>query len=103
MADSDVNVISHLLDVEKQASSLVTEARIDAEKRVSEARAKADAQFKSQFESISEKMETEYNSKIDELSKKHEKDFLEYTSVVDATEQDKEGFNELFKKVLEEL
>ena len=55
------------------------------------------------FEELKEKMEKEYNSKIDELSKKHEKDFLEYTSLVDATEQDKEGFNELFKKVLEEL
>lgn len=103
MASADINVISHLLDVEKQASDLIRDASIEAEKRVSEARARADEEFKKQFEEISTSLEDEYNKKIEEISKNHEKQFLLYTSVLAETEQDKESFQKKLKQILQEM
>ena len=52
MAESEINIINHLIEVELQASSLVKEAQSEADKRLSAARAKADAEYKQKYNEV---------------------------------------------------
>lgn len=100
MAETEVNVISHLLSVEAEASGLVKEAQEEATKRISAARMQADSEFKKQFEKIVFSEEKSFNDQIQSLSEKNQKHFEDYKSSVEKTEQDKTAFNAFLKKVL---
>ena len=102
MADTEIGVISHLLEVEAEASELVKNAQAEANKRLSEARAKADSDFKLQFEKIQSKFESEYNTKIQSISENHAKIIKEYKESAESVEQDKESFKAFLEKVLSE-
>lgn len=100
MAEAEVNVISHLLSVEAEASGLIKNAQEEASKRLASARAQADSEFKKQFEKIVESEENTLQEKIKSLSENHKTQLEEYKSNIEKTEQDKTAFNALLKKVL---
>lgn len=102
MAEAEINVISHLLKVESEASLLVKEAQTEANNRLSETRLKAENQFKSQFQEIQTKLEADYNNKIQLLTENHKKSFDEFKSSIEQTEQSIESFNSFLGKVLNE-
>ncbi len=102
MAENEANVISHLLNVEAQASDLVKEAQDEANKRLSSVRAKADAEFKEKFDKIVAGLEKTYNDKISTIDENHKKNLEEYKSSVENSEQDKDNFNVFLKKLLVE-
>lgn len=102
MAEAEINVISHLLKVESEASLLVKEAQTEANKRLSEARCNADSQFKTQFQKIQSNLESEYNDKIQHLTENHKKKFDEFKSSIEQTEQSVDSFNSFLEKVLNE-
>lgn len=100
MAENEANVISHLLNVEAQASDLVKEAQDEANKRLSSVHAKADAEFKEKFDNIVAELEKKYSSKISAVDENHKKMLEEYKSSVENTVQSKEEFNVFLKKIL---
>ncbi len=102
MAENESNVISHLLNVEAQASDLVKEAQDEANKRMSSVRAKADAEFKEKFDRIVAGLEKNYNEQVSAIDENHKKSLEEYKSSVENTEQDKDNFNVFLKKLLVE-
>ncbi len=102
MAENEANVISHLLNVEAQASDLVKEAQDEANKRLSSVHAKADAEFKEKFDKIVAELEKNYTDRISAIDEKHKKMLEDYRSSVENTEQDKDSFNAFMKKVLVE-
>ena len=102
MAEAEINVISHLLKVESEASLLVKEAQTEANKRLSEARCNADSQFKTQFQKIQSNLEAEYNDKSQHLTENHKKKFDEFKSSIEQTEQSVDSFNSFLEKVLNE-
>lgn len=102
MAENEANVISHLLNVEAQASDLVKEAQDEANKRLSSVRAKADAEFKEKFDKIVAGLEKTYSDKISTIDENHKKNLEEYKSSVENSEQDKDNFNVFLKKLLVE-
>ena len=102
MAEAEINVISHLLKVESEASLLVKEAQTEANKRLSEARCNADSQFKTQFQKIQSNLEAEYNDKIQHLTENYKKKFDEFKSSIEQTEQSVDSFNSFLEKVLNE-
>ena len=102
MAEAEINVISHLLKVESEASLLVKEAQTEANKRLSEARCNADSQFKTQFQKIQSNLEAEYNDKIQNITENHKKKFDEFKSSIEQTEQSVDSFNSFLEKVLNE-
>lgn len=103
MAENEANVISHLLNVEAQASDLVKEAQDEANKRISSVRAKANAEFKEEFDKIVVEHEKKYNDKISSVNENHKKTLEEYKSSVEHAEQDKDNFDVFLRKVLFEL
>lgn len=100
MAENEANVISHLLNVEAQASDLVKEAQDEANKRLSSVHAKADAEFKGKFDKIVSELEKSYNDRISAIDEKHKEALEEYKSSVENAEQNKDNFNAFLKKVL---
>lgn len=100
MAENEANVISHLLNVEAQASDLVKEAQDEANKRLSSVHAKADAEFKEKFDKIVSELEKSYNDRISAIDEKHKEALEEYKSSVENAEQNKADFNAFLKKVL---
>ncbi len=100
MAENEANVISHLLNVEAQASDLVKEAQDEANKRLSSVHAKADAEFKEKFDKIVSELEKNYNDRISAIDEKHKEALEEYKSSVENAEQNKDNFNAFLKKVL---
>ena len=71
MAENEVNVISHLLSVESEASELVNNAKSEADKIIVEARSKADSEFRQKFEKIAEKLESEHKDRLNQISQKN--------------------------------
>ena len=100
MAENEANVISHLLNVEAQASDLVKEAQDEANRRLSSVHKKADAEFKEKFDKIVAELEKSYNERISAIDEKHKKILEEYKSSVENAEQNKDNFNVFLKKVL---
>lgn len=100
MAENEANVISHLLNVEAQASDLVKEAQDEANKRLSSVHAKADSEFKEKFDKIVAELEENYSGKISAVDEAHKKILEEYKASVENAEQNKNEFNVFLKKIL---
>lgn len=93
MAEAEVNVISHLLDVEHSASGLVTDAQVEADKRIAAARSKADALYKEQYEKIIQETENKYKTKTEQIDAAHEKSIADYKKALQETQEDLSSFN----------
>ena len=100
MADTEVNVISHLLKVESDASVLVSEAKAEAAKRVAKTQAEAEEAVKKQVEQLRQKFDADYSEKIKVLSENHKKIIDEYKETVEAVEKDTVVFDSLLTKLL---
>ena len=102
MAESDVNVISHLLNVESEASELVQGAQNEANKRLVSERAKAEQQVKEKLDNVNKEIEKSYSLKLAEITDGHTKIIDEFKKSVEHTEQNKTSFNALLEKVFAE-
>ena len=68
MAEQEVDIISHLLDMERNASEVLNQAQSEAEKRISAAKSRADQQFKAQYEKIVADEESRFASETSAVS-----------------------------------
>jgi len=101
MADNDeVNIISHLLEVEKQASQVIAVANVKSDKNISQAKIAADAEFKKLYTEKSEQLQKDYENKKAEITEKHNKVLSDYKTSVESMPQNKENFSALLDKVL---
>jgi len=96
----EVNVIDHLLDVERNASQLVMDAQSEAAKRITAARVEADAEYKKQYSVLSQKLEEEYHSRVSEINAEHDKSLEKYKNDVQNAEKDEKSFNSFLESVL---
>lgn len=98
--NSEIDVINHLIEVEKEASVLIDEAGIEAEKRLSEARAKYNAEYKIKYDSVVETLEKDYQKKLEELNENHIKEIEAYKTSLETKNQNSKEFKELLDKLL---
>ena len=70
MSEKEVNTISHLLEVEQNASALTSQAQADADKKIAAAKVQADARFQEQFAQIVSDCEASYIEKTSALDNK---------------------------------
>lgn len=98
--NEELNVISHLLEVEKEASYLVDDALKESEKRLSEARSQLSSKYKKEYESLVKTMDGDFQSKKNDLQKKHDDALAEYKSSVENRNQNTKAFNQLVHKLL---
>ena len=96
----EINIINHLLSVEKNASVLIDNAVREADYRTSQSRNQANSQFKTRYDECVSKMEAEYEQKINSIKAAHEKDFEQFKSDLESREQNFKSFNSLLDNLL---
>lgn len=75
-----LDTIYHLLEVEKNASVMISDATVEAEKRLSAAHSQYDILYKEKFEQIITQLEKSYDENL-------EKAKLEYTNKIESYKQ----------------
>lgn len=102
MAKEEVNIISHLLEVEQNAYLQAKIAQESASKMLSEAKSIADADYKTQYDNLVVSLEEDYKKRKEQISTEYKNTINNYKSSVEQTEQDKKSFNSFLQKVIEE-
>lgn len=97
---SEVDVISHLMNVESQASALIFEAQTVAEKNISDARTTAENLYKQKYEKLLNELESDYSEKIQKIIQNNKNSFNEYQQKTQNLSQDVKSFNELLESLL---
>ena len=97
---SEIDVISHLMNVENQAATLIFEAQTVAEKNISDARATAENLYKQKYENLINDLESDYSEKIQKILKNNKNSFNEYQQKIQDLPQDIESFNKLLDTLL---
>ncbi len=97
---SEVDVISHLMNVENQASSLILEAQTVAEKNISDARSTAENLYKQKYEKLVNDLDSDYSDKVQKILQNKKKSFDEYQQKIQGLPQDISSFNNLLDSLL---
>ena len=96
----EVDIIEHLLEVERESSQMILDARLEADKIIAESRARAETSFKEQYDSILKDLEQKEASAKEEISKRHEAQLSEYKQSLDSAEKDEKAFRSLLDSLL---
>lgn len=100
MAENEVNVISHLLEVESQASALIDDAQIESNKRITQAKTKADELFYNKYRETVENLEKEYNQKVQGYEAEHNAEIESYKNKITSSAKDVNAFNSFLNSTL---
>lgn len=98
--NAELDVINHLLEVEKNASVLIDDAKIEADKRVAEARSKYNQEYKAGYETIASEKDAAYHKKLQEITDKHSAEIESFKKSFEDKPQNTEAFNALLEKLL---
>ncbi|MBR1639507.1 MAG: hypothetical protein IJ688_08990 [Treponema sp.] len=98
--NQELAAIQHLLEIEKQAASLIDSAKIDAEQYVSKAHAQYNLAFKEKVEELSSELEADFNKKHNEIEKKYKDEIDSYKASYSSKPQNKEALFSLLEKLL---
>ncbi len=102
MAEKDVEmgVIEHLLQVEKDASSLIDDAVREADSRIAAAKSRYNAEYKNRYDAMIGKLDSDYNAEIQNLKDSHKKLLENYEAEMRSRPRHQEEFNELLDRLL---
>ena len=96
----EIDIINHLLSVEKNAAVLIDNAVREADSRTSKARNEAAAAFKTQYDECVAAMDSEYHKTVDAIKEKHQQDFAQFKSELQNQQNNYSAFNSLMDKLL---
>ena len=97
---SEIDVISHLMNVENQASSLIFDAQTVAEKNINEVRAKADSIYKERYDNLIKDFESTLTETKNKILQENRNSFQEYQQKIQSVAQDEKSFNALLDSLL---
>ena len=100
--DSEVDVIQHLLEVEKEASFMLKDAQKTADQIISKAKASADESFKTEYSKIVNQIEEHEKQEKSNLMQKHSEQFSEYRASLESLKKDNNAFVSCFEKLLQD-
>lgn len=102
MADEkdELKMINHLLDVEKEANVLISQAMEEAAKKTSEARARFNEEYKQKIDAIIEELKNKYEASVKEVSDDHANQILKFEKSLDAKEEHYGDFKQLLDRLL---
>lgn len=98
MVENKANVIQHLLDVEREALSLIADAETKANAQISDVQMKADADYQKRHLEIISNCEREYQEKTAAITESQNTLLSEYKAELEKLPQDTERFNKLLDK-----
>lgn len=100
MAGQEADVIGHLLDVERNATAILTQAGEDAEKRIAAARAQADQRFKAEYDALIARLEKHYAEQTTAATDSYTVAVSAYKEKISAAAKDVPAFNALLDALL---
>ncbi len=98
----EINVISHLLSVEKNASVLIDNAVKEADSRTTQARNQVNSQFKTEYDKCLSQMEADYENTIQRRKAEHEEELDQFKSDLESRTRDYNAFNKLLDNLLKQ-
>ncbi len=95
MAETNVELdtIKHLLDIEKEAATLIDEAKIEADKRILQAKSEYNEKYKSEYDSLTKKMEAECNQAVENINKKYSDELENFKNSLEEKTLNTQEFN----------
>ncbi|MCI7396968.1 MAG: hypothetical protein MSS56_01195 [Spirochaetia bacterium] len=100
MAAEEIDVIKHLLDIEREAADKLLEVQKKADEKIAEARSSADARFHERYGSIVKSLESEENSAREKISQDHLSEVEGYKDSLNGTNKNFEIFESLMDRLL---
>ena len=101
MSQSEVNVITHLIEVEQRANGLVKNAQNSSNEKLCKDRHEAEVQFNSEYEKLIQSLEANYTQKINLIAENHRQKMDEYIQSVKNTVQNKNNFRKVLQEILQ--
>lgn len=98
--NAEINVINHLLSVEKDASVLIDNAVKEADEKTSKARNQANLQFQQKYDSCVAEMETEYQEKLQYIKDENSKEIEKFKTDLENKTLNTAAFKDLLDKLL---
>ena len=92
MASAEIDVIAHLLEVEKEAATLVLDAQKKADEKIADARFKVDEEFRARYSQVLSVIEQEFEQKKKNTEEKHAMDLERYEAELKASAKDEDAF-----------
>lgn len=100
MAEREIETISHLLEVERNAREITRKAQEEADRKVGAAKAEAEKKFRAAFERMVAEHEGEYAARAAEITRNAENSVAEFRSRVSGAPKDKAAFGAFLDGVL---
>ena len=98
--NEEIDIINHLLSVEKNAAVLIDNAVREADSRTSKARNEAAAAYKTQYDECVAAMDKDYQKTVEQVKQKHQQDFEQFKSELNNQKNNYEAFNSLMDELL---
>ena len=92
MASAEIDIIDHLLEVEKEAAALVLDAQKKADEKVAEARFKTDEEFRERYSLVLSDLEKEFDLKKRIAQEKCAADLESYEAELKSAAKDEDAF-----------
>jgi F0F1-type ATP synthase membrane subunit b/b' len=96
----EINVIKHLLAVEKESASLIDDAVKEADSRTTQARNQANSQFKQKYEEIAASLQNEYEHTLENKKSEHAKQMTQFETQLNDSPRNYEEFNKVLNGIL---
>ena len=96
----EVDVIQHLMEIEKEASAIILEAQKTADQTISQARTEAESQFKEKYSVIIDKIQKDEESRKEQILEKSQSALEEYKESLGGTHKNQEAFEGSLKAIL---
>ncbi|MCF0243054.1 MAG: hypothetical protein HUK25_10470 [Treponema sp.] len=101
MADNEeTEIISHLLEVEKEAYSIIASANNKYEKKIIEVKALAEENYKEQYQTKAAELEKEFELKKKQILDEHKKSIDDYKISVQDKPQHIDRFNDFLDQLI---
>jgi vacuolar-type H+-ATPase subunit H len=89
----DIDVITHLLEQEERAETMLQESQAESDRRIAKARADAEVDFKSKYEKVISALDADYAAQIAKIESEYSAQSQEYHGRLEALKTDKKTFN----------
>lgn len=96
-----VDVISHLIKIEKRAAEFMQQAHTEADERIAKARAMVDVEFKEAYDQLVSEFEMEYDEQTQALQQQYTQEFNDFVNEVMESPQDTNAMRALVIDLLE--
>lgn len=91
----EIDVITQLIDMEKEATRVLQLTQSEAENKINEARTIADTEYKNAYDAIMNELENQFKKDVKDITQKHDVIFDHYQDDVVHVKKDTKAF-ELF-------